>query len=124
MIQSATQGAPEILAMHGVVEGMSTARFCHRNLLDRSEFVHHLTERPPYLSIAAALAGEGRAITIDDATFAAADAALLAREFGHSVMIFINPYNVLTGTVYFFGILNVLLDRLKPPLSNLSRRRK
>jgi len=57
-----------------------------------------------------ALAGEGDALTIDDATFAGLNAALLARRYGHAVSWFVNGLNVERGLPYFPFQLSCMLD--------------
>ncbi len=52
------------------------------------------------------------ALTIDDSTMAAAEAALLARERGHDVTVFLNPHQIITQAPYFFSILGVAIDLL------------
>ena len=100
-----------LYAMHGVVGHATPGHFSHRNLLDITEFGRFVRARPErFVSLTDALAGRGDALTIDDGTRAAADAALLARAAGHCVTLFVNPWNVLTGRRYPFLCLNVLLD--------------
>lgn len=65
------------------------------------------------MSIDEALAGRGNALTIDDATRAGADAALMARAAGHSVTMFVNPGQVESGVPYHFLLLNALLDQTR-----------
>ncbi|MBK8086429.1 MAG: polysaccharide deacetylase family protein [Devosia sp.] len=52
------------------------------------------------------------ALTVDDSTMAAAAACLLARERGHEVTLYLNPYQIVARTPYFFTILNLAIDRL------------
>ncbi len=52
------------------------------------------------------------ALTIDDSTMAAAEAALLARGRGHDVTLFLNPHQIIAQTPYFFTILGIAIDRL------------
>src|SRR5581483_468258 len=71
----------------------------------------HLAGRPEkYVPIDAALAGQGDALTIDDATFAGKHAAELARGHGHAVTLFVNPYHVTLARPYFFHRLSAMLD--------------
>jgi hypothetical protein len=100
-----------VLVMHGTVDRPVPFTFIHRNLLDQAAFAAHLASREMrYVDLVDALNGEGCALTIDDATHASADAALLARRFGHAVTIFVNPFNVVSQTPYTFSVLNALLD--------------
>jgi len=100
-----------IYAMHGVVDTLDINCLCHRTMHDRTLFANHLAKRPKkYVTINDALNGRGDALTIDDATVAAKEAALLARSHGHEVSLFANPYNVVLQKSYFFHQINMLLD--------------
>ncbi|HEY6138624.1 MAG TPA: polysaccharide deacetylase family protein [Thermoanaerobaculia bacterium] len=100
-------------ATHGVVANADAGSLVHRQLLDAERFAAFLQARPRYVSVRDALAGKGDALTIDDATAAAADAARLARRYGHEVTLFVNGYNVESGAPYFFSRLAHALDTAK-----------
>jgi hypothetical protein len=103
-----------IWAAHGVVQDSDAELFVHRNLLDRDAFATHLRDRPePYAGLADAFAGRGEALTLDDATVAAAEGATMARDAGHPVTLFINPEQVLHGTPYHFAALNAVFDSMR-----------
>lgn len=103
--------APIIHASHGVAAKASSDLFIHRNLLSIERFCDYLRAlRRPYVSLPAALRNEGPALTLDDSTVAAADAALLARRYGHQVSLFVNAFNIERNCPYFFSRLNVALD--------------
>jgi hypothetical protein len=80
------------------------------------------TSRPKYFStspstaaaqlhdVAAARPIQQGSLTIDDGTGAAREAAILARQHGHAVTLFVNPYHVETGEPYWFSLLNAALD--------------
>lgn len=114
ILGSVAQGkAPgRVWAMHGVIEEVDRQRFAHRNLLETEAVRQHLRSRSAYVSLADALAGNGDALTIDDATCAGADAALLARQHGHAVTLFVNPGQVESREPYHFLVLNTALDAL------------
>lgn len=100
-----------IFVGHGVVSGADAKLFNHRNLLDREAFLHHLrTRTDSYVSLDLAISGAGDAITFDDSTNASADAALLSRQLGHDVTLFVNGSNIVTTSVYWFCRLNAVLD--------------
>ncbi len=101
-----------VLSIHGVADGIDPGRFAFRNLLDTGAFSAFLSTTPPMVPLAGALAGNGTALTIDDATRAGAAAARLARSAGHAVTLFVNAAPVASGTPHFFLLLNSLLDRL------------
>lgn len=108
---------------HGVVHGASQASFCHRNLLDEQRYAQHLRARSePYVPLEDALVGRGDALTVDDATRAGARAAGIARDLGHSVTFFVNPYHVASGRPYFFSLLNALFDQATIRHVRLGRR--
>jgi peptidoglycan/xylan/chitin deacetylase (PgdA/CDA1 family) len=105
----------EIFAMHGIADGVRDDLFQHRNLLDAGKFTALLRTGPKFVPLADALQGRGRALTIDDATVASARAAKLAREFGHAVTLFVNPWQIEARQPYWFSRLNSLLDRVEAP---------
>lgn len=112
-----------IVAMHGIVRECNPALFVHRNMDDWDRFERHLKERSaPYVSVDDARAGKGDALTIDDSTHAAADAARLARTLGHEVTFFINPWNIVENTTYIPALLNVLMDGITAHEFNLEGR--
>ncbi len=101
-----------VLCIHGVAPRVDRQRFLHRNLIAASVLQDCLSRAEPFVPLDCALAGRGVALTIDDATRAAADAALMARHLGHAVTLFVNPGQIESGAPYHFLLLNALLDRL------------
>jgi len=96
---------------HGIVSAADVTLLTHRNLMDADQFVTHLRNRElPYVPLDACLRGEGDALTIDDSTFAAMQAARVAREHGHAVTLFLNGYNIVERKPYHFSRLNAALD--------------
>jgi len=112
----------EIFAMHGVTDGVRRDRFQHRNLLEAEQFCAFLRSGSKFVPLADALQGRGRALTIDDATLASARAAKLARQFGHAVTLFINPWHIEFRQPYWFSRLNILLDSVEAPQFSLDGR--
>jgi hypothetical protein len=108
------QPAPaiEVFATHGVVEGCRDDRFEHKNLLDLGRFTEFLRSADKFIPLSAALEGRGKALTIDDATVASAHAAMLAREYGHAVTLFINPWQIESDRPYPASRMDGLLDRV------------
>jgi hypothetical protein len=97
-------------AVHGVVYSASRDLFNHRNLLDIETFSTYLANRPPYGPLATSIVNGNDALTLDDSTFAAAEAALIARKLEHCVTLFVNGYNISSGMPYSFSRLNAALD--------------
>ncbi len=103
-----------IYATHGVAPNANSKLFVYRNLLDEERFMKWLRRRPrPFVSLADALRGGDDALTIDDGTHAAASAAKLAAELGHSVTLFVNPRYSISDEQYFFALLNTALDECR-----------
>ncbi len=101
-----------VYVMHGVGDRPVPSSFQDRNLLDREWFRHYLDRRPrKFVSLEQALIGAGDALTIDDGVYACADAAIDAREWGHEVTLFVNPFHVEDGSPYWFSLMNLALDR-------------
>jgi peptidoglycan/xylan/chitin deacetylase (PgdA/CDA1 family) len=99
-----------IYAMHGVARSRRADSFEHRGLLETELFESYLAAREPFVDLHCALRGGGDALTIDDATMAAADAALSALKYGHQVTLFVNGFNVKYQHPYCFSVVNLLLD--------------
>jgi peptidoglycan/xylan/chitin deacetylase (PgdA/CDA1 family) len=100
-----------IFAMHGVAETPRYDRITDCNLTGRRAFEQFLSGRAaPFVALEEALRDAGDALTIDDATRAAADAAQLALARGHAVTLFVNPYNVERRTPHFFTLLDAAVD--------------
>jgi len=102
----------QVLTIHGIAPAVIPNAFCFRNMWDTDAMLRYLTSVPPFVSLGDAMAGRGDALTIDDAIRGAADAALLARQRGHAVTLFVNPSQVESGAPYAFLVLNALLDGL------------
>ncbi len=100
-----------IYCTHGIAADATRALFQFRNLEKAHAFEAYLKSLPhSYTSIECAMAGKGDALTIDDSTRAAFDAALIARAHGHEVTVFVNGYHIEHQEPYSFVILNLLLD--------------
>lgn len=101
-----------IFTLHGVIDRPQPNTCAHRGLFATAQFIAHLRKRKqPYVSLAAALAGRGDALTIDDATYSGSQAATLARRYGHEVTLFINPGNIVAHLPHYFILLNLVVDR-------------
>lgn len=99
--------------MHGVVENFKKECFLHRDLNDKKLFEKYLKSRhSKFIDIETALNdNNGDVLTIDDATIASYEAALIANELGHKTTLFVNADNVLNNKTYFFCKLNNILER-------------
>ena len=101
-----------VYAMHGIFSEGDAKAFQNRCLIREDKFERLLSSLPfKFVSLDDAVAGRGEALTVDDATNAAYRAAKLAREHGHAVTVFVNPYFVRSQRPYFFLELNWFLDR-------------
>jgi hypothetical protein len=95
-----------IMAMHGVAQAAEPASPRYRNCMDLEAFQGYLQRlEEPFLPLAQVLAEGGDALTIDDGSAGALEAARIAVTLGHSVTWFVNP--------------GLLEDHLEPPLSIL-----
>jgi peptidoglycan/xylan/chitin deacetylase (PgdA/CDA1 family) len=101
-----------IYAMHGSIEQTDKGRMTHRSLSDQKTLSRYLLKRSSsFVHWKDALRGKGNALTVDDATRASANAALLAREHGHAVTLFVNPSYIEQQTSHYFCILSSILER-------------
>lgn len=99
-----------IYAIHGVTYSWMPYLFEQRILLDSQAFASYLSTRSRFGSLSEAVRGVGDALTIDDSTRAAGEAARLALRYGHEVTMFINGFNIEFQRSYCFSIVNWLLD--------------
>lgn len=103
-----------IFVIHGIARRPQPDMFIYRSYFSSRALQSHLKNRKDrYVSLDMALSGQGDALTIDDATNAGFDAAVLARKFGHDVTLFINPHNVINQSPYFLFVLDVALDKTR-----------
>ncbi len=108
--------ATRVFTMHGVISRLKPDCCAQRGLFETAKFVQHLQSRSkPYVELYSAMGGKGDALTIDDATHAGCEAALLARQHGHAVTLFINPGHVIERKPYFLVLLSLVVDRTKLP---------
>ena len=98
-----------IFLSHGVLLGRDLDRISHALMLDEDAYRIHL-QRMKYVPLADALAGKGDALTFDDASHAAIRGALIAREHGHPVTLFVNGWHVEARAPYFPYQLSAILD--------------
>lgn len=100
-----------IYLTHGVVPHWSSERISHALFVPEWLFVLHLQQRcTKYVSLTQALAGEGDALTIDDATHGGLRAARLALRYGHAVSWFVNGIHVERALPYFPFQISSMID--------------
>ena len=103
--------ASMIYVTHGVVSSYRSERISHSLCLPTSRAARHLQlRRKKYVPLAQAIAGHGDALTVDDATYAGLELALLARRFGHAVSWFVNGSHVENKIQYFPFQISSMLD--------------
>ncbi len=100
-----------IYVTHGIIASYSSQRISHALCLPTSRARLHLQlRRKKYVPLAQAIAGRGDALTVDDATYAGLDMALLARRCGHAVSWFVNGSHVENRIEYFPFQISSMLD--------------
>lgn len=100
-----------IYVSHGTIDSWSSTRISHSLFLSESQAVQHLRSRQEkYVPLANALAGEGDALTVDDATYGALELALIARRYGHAVSWFVNGAHVEHNFPYYPFQISYMLD--------------
>lgn len=101
--------------IHGAVEGQWHDSQGTRNYVAAKSLREYLARRNTmYLELNEA-PGFGEYLTVDDSTVGAAMACKIAREEGHNVTIFVNPYQIINGVPYFFSVLDAILDQCPEP---------
>ncbi|MES2176309.1 MAG: polysaccharide deacetylase family protein [Gemmatimonadota bacterium] len=101
-----------VLSLHGVATNVDHRLFSFRNMCEENDLGRFLRAAAPFVPLANALTGKGIGLTIDDATGGAAAAAMLARNLGHAVTLFVNPEQVELGTPHSFLVMHLMLDTL------------
>jgi hypothetical protein len=97
--------------LHGIVDHWVADSSTDRLYVSRASFEGHLKRRPAAYSTWGDSEPAGDDILmVDDATRAGAEACRLARDLGHEVIFFINPYQVVAGRPYFFSVLDVFIE--------------
>ena len=100
-----------IYVTHGIIASYSSERISHALCLPTTRAQLHLQlRRKKYVPLAQAIAGGGDALTVDDATYAGLEMALLARRCGHAVSWFINGSHVEDRIEYFPFQISSMLD--------------
>jgi peptidoglycan/xylan/chitin deacetylase (PgdA/CDA1 family) len=102
----------DVLVTHGLAPEAVATRFNTRFRSEPAAFSRFLAEQK-FVTLREALAGQGDALTVDDATRASAEVCRLARSLGHPVTLFVNPGQVESGEPYWFMLLNALFDGLR-----------
>jgi len=98
-------------ALHGVVRTWRADRFSHKNYVSRRALAAYLRrQRSPYAERFPPPSTDSSLLTVDDSTRAAALACLIARQRGHGVQFFVNPYQISTGEPYFFTMMDAYID--------------
>lgn len=103
-----------IFVTHGAISSYSSERMSHALCLPTSRAALCLQlRRKKFVSVAEAFVGMGDALTIDDATYAGLELALLARRYGHAVSWFVNGSHVENRIEYFPFQISSMLDNTR-----------
>ncbi len=99
-----------VYLLHGTVDDWTPGRMALRTYVPRQAFEAYLRQRDAAFVAWCGDRTSGDVLTIDDATRAGADACLAARELGHEVVFFVNPFQIASGQPYFFSVLDAAID--------------
>jgi peptidoglycan/xylan/chitin deacetylase (PgdA/CDA1 family) len=100
-----------IYVTHGMIASYNSKRISHSLCLPIPRARLHLQlRRKKYVPLAQAIAGDGDALTVDDATYAGLELALMARRCGHAVSWFVNGDHVENRIQYFPFQISCMLD--------------
>ena len=105
---------PIVYNIHMVVADKDSAALTHRNCVDYQLLDEFLSDRSiTFLKLKDVLRlRSGMALTIDDSTTGAYDAAMLCAAHRQHVTIFINPFYIETGHQYYMHYLSKLVEDL------------
>lgn len=95
--------------LHGCVKGWRPKTQIFRNYVDESALESHFAEKQKRYG-QWQTDGSGDTLTVDDSTKAGAEACLLAKKYGHHVIFFINPHQIIANEPYFFSLFDYCLD--------------
>jgi hypothetical protein len=98
-----------VFTIHGIVKDYYPEKQIYRSYVSEQSFRKFLSAGFTFTKFQSNN-NRNNVLTIDDSTYAAADACILARNLGHEVILFINPSQIIKGELYWFSILNSLLD--------------
>jgi peptidoglycan/xylan/chitin deacetylase (PgdA/CDA1 family) len=98
-----------IYLLHGCCQKARAHIRSERNFVSVDTLWQYLKSRPKKFG-SLGVDGTHDVLTVDDATNGAAIACAIAREAGHSVTVFVNPYQIETQREYWFTQLDAILD--------------
>lgn len=103
---------PQVYNLHNVVTPYDERLHTHRNCIDYESFDRFLgANRDRFCRLQTVVrASNGEALTIDDATSGAYDAAMLCEVNKVYVTLFVNPYYIANRQNYYMHYLSCLLD--------------
>lgn len=101
-----------IHTIHGTVKNWNYYSECHRLYVNENRFIQYL-ETLPYKYSRLDSVDKTPAMTIDDSTKAGAEACIIARDMGHNVTLFINPWQIISQTLYPINLLDFAIDQRK-----------
>lgn len=105
---------PTVYNMHMVVTDKDSSAMTHRNCIDYQLLDEFLSDRSiTFLKLKDVLRLQsGMALTIDDSTAGAYDAAMLCAAHKQHVTVFVNPFYIETGHQYYMHYLSKLVEDL------------
>jgi len=99
----------QIFILHGSADNWDGARQAMRHYVPEQSLRRYLAERPePFVD--SDERDYGDILTVDDSTRGGARTCLIARELGHAVTLFLNPFQIISGRDYWFSRFDALID--------------
>lgn len=99
-----------IYTIHGIVDDYTLQKQIYRSYVSKASFETFLNSQIKPLGKWRGHDTTTAILTVDDSTLAGAHACISARKLGHEVIFFINPHQIITGNIYWFSLLNCLID--------------
>jgi Polysaccharide deacetylase len=99
-----------VYLFHGCVDRWYPRQERFRNFVSEDALRTHLASRAEKYGPWIPENQRHDVLTVDDSTRGAGRFCAVAREMGHEVMLFVNPQQIVTGSPYFFSLLDAYLD--------------
>jgi UDP-2,3-diacylglucosamine pyrophosphatase LpxH len=88
-----------------------------------ASFVRYLESKSEKFSDLSTISETVDYLTVDDATYAGVEACKMAIKYGHKVVLFINPWQIINRKPYYFNLLNSIIDNREVDVYSFANRK-